>query len=288
MMDGKTVLVTGGTGGIGKETARGLARLGADVIIVGREATRARAAVDELQAGARGVVTALTADVTKQRDLHELADQVIGRIGRLDVLINNAGVTRERRELTEDGVETTFAGNVVAPYLLTHRLLPLLTGGRVINITGGIPRGRIDLDNLQGERSYVGLPFYNQTKLAQMAMTYTFAGKLADCTLTAAYPGHAYTSMNRDLAARAYPVLARPVVPLLRLLLPLVYGRRAVVRASRSSVHIASTVDTAALHGAYVSTSCRPTTWPAAARDPRNRDAIWTLCADLTGVPQKR
>ena len=169
----------------------------------------------------------------------------------------------------------------MTPFLLTHLLLPSLQ--RVINVTGGIPRGRIDLDNLQGERSYVGLSFYNQTKLAQMAMSYAFAERLrgTGVRLTVAYPGHAYTSMNRGLTAGTYPLVARPLVPLLRLVLPVFYGRRAVVRAARSSVHLASTVDTADLHGAYVSKRCRPVAWPAAVLDPRNRDAVWALCESL-------
>ena len=199
---GKTVVVTGGTGGIGRMTARGLAGLGARVVVVGRDAGRARTAVEELRRETgNDRVEALTADVTRRRDLHRLADQVTERYGQVDVLINNAGVTRPRRELTEDGVETTFAANVLAPYVLVHRLLPALARAapaRVVNLTGGVPRGRIDLDNLQGERSYVGLSVYNQTKLALMAMSHTFAERLqgSGVTLHVASPGHAYTSMN--------------------------------------------------------------------------------------------
>lgn len=287
---GKTVVVTGGTGGIGRMTARGLAGLGARVVVVGRDAGRARTAVEELRRETGDDrVEALTADVTRRRDLHRLADQVTDRYGQVDVLINNAGVTRPRRELTEDGVETTFAANVLAPYVLVHLLLPALTRAapaRVVNLTGGVPRGRIDLDNLQGERSYVGLSVYNQTKLALMAMSHTFAERLqgSGVTLNVAYPGHAYTSMNKGLTVDAYPPVARPIVPLLRLLMPVLYGRRAVARASRSSVYLASSPDAADMHGVYVDSRCRPAPWPAAVLDERNRSAIWTLCERLTGV----
>ncbi|MET7396254.1 SDR family NAD(P)-dependent oxidoreductase [Dactylosporangium sp. NPDC005572] len=143
---------------------------------------RARNAVEELRRDtSNDQVDSLTADVTRQRDLHHLADQVKGRHGTRDVLINSAGVTMARREPTEDGAETAFAANVLAPYILIHRLLPTLsraTPTRVINITGGVPRARIDLDDLQGERSDVGLSLYNQTKLALMAMSYTLAERL--------------------------------------------------------------------------------------------------------------
>ncbi|MFC0509288.1 SDR family NAD(P)-dependent oxidoreductase [Micromonospora costi] len=279
--------MTGGTGGIGKQTARGLARLGARVLVVGRDPGRARKAVEELRRDTgNDQVDSLTADVTHRRDLHHLADQVKDRHGTLDVLINNAGVTMARRELTEDGVETAFAANVLAPYILIHRLLPALTRAtpaRVVNITGGVPRGRIDLDNLQGERSYVGLSFYNQTKLALMAMSYTFAERLrgSGVNLNVAYPGHAYTSMNQSLTIDAYPPAARPIVPLLRLLMPVLYGQRALVKASRSSIYLASSPHAADLHGTYINSKCQRTPWPTAVLDQRNRDAIWTLCEKL-------
>jgi NAD(P)-dependent dehydrogenase (short-subunit alcohol dehydrogenase family) len=286
-MRAKRVVVTGGTGGIGRETARGLARIGARVVVVGRDAGRARAAVEELRrdTGNDGV-DALTADVTSQRDLRRLAEQLTDRYGTIDVLINNAGVTMARRELTGDGVETTFAANVLAPYLLAHLLLPALTRAapaRVVNITGGIPRGRIDLENLQGERSYVGLSVYNQTKLALMAMSYTFAERLqgSGVTLNVAYPGHAYTSMNKGLTADTYPPAARPIVPLLRLVIPILYGHRALVKASRSSIYLASSPETADMHGVYLDARCRQRAWPAAVLDQRNREAIWMLCEKL-------
>ncbi|MFG2048401.1 SDR family NAD(P)-dependent oxidoreductase [Micromonospora sp. NPDC048935] len=288
-LNGKTVLVTGSTGGIGKETARGLARLDARVVLVGRDPGRAAAAAVELHRDTgNGNIDTLTADLTRRRDLRRLADQVTARYGSLDVLINNVGVTRERRELTEDGVETTFAANVIAPYLLTHLLLPALTrapAARVINITGGIPRGRIDLDNLQGEKSYVGLSFYNQTKLALMAMSYTFAERLTgtSVTLNVAYPGHAYTSMNQGLTINTYPTLARPVVPLLRLALPVLYGHRAVVKASKSSIYLASSPQAQGMHRTYVNSRSRRTPWPDAVLDKHNRDSIWTLCEKLAG-----
>ncbi|TNM27535.1 SDR family NAD(P)-dependent oxidoreductase [Streptomyces sedi] len=284
-VEGKTVLVTGGTGGIGKETARQLAALGARVILVGRNGDRAGAAVADLRrSSGNDDVTAITADMSRLRDVRRLAQEVSGRAGGMDVLINNAGATRPHRQLTEDGVETTFAVNVVAPFCLTHWLMPALTASgraRVINITGGVPRGRIDLDNLRGEKSYVGLSVYNQTKLAQMAMSYRFAQELTatPVTLNVAYPGHAHTSMNKDLAIGTYPPLARPIVPLLRLATPIVLGRRALLRATRSSVYLASSPEVRETNGTYFNSAARPTPWPDAALDRTTRDTVWELCA---------
>jgi NAD(P)-dependent dehydrogenase (short-subunit alcohol dehydrogenase family) len=288
-MENRIVLITGGTGGIGRETARGLARLGAHVVLAGRDRERAAAAADELRRDTdNDAVDALTADVTRQADLHRLAAQVHARYGRLDVLVNNAAIVRERRELTEDGVEAMFAANVLAPFLLTKLLLPALRAAapaRVVNVTGAIPKGRIDLDNLQGERRYAW--FINQTKRALMAMSYEFATRLPtdEVTINVAYPGHAYTDMNRGLSARTFPRAARPLVPLLKLVLPVVYGGRAVEKASRSSVRLAADPTLAGVTGTYVDTNGRPTAWPGCALDEHNREVIWSLCERLSGVP---
>jgi NAD(P)-dependent dehydrogenase (short-subunit alcohol dehydrogenase family) len=290
-VEGKTVLITGSTGGIGKETARQLAELGAAVILVGRDTYRAETAAAELRrsSGNEGV-TAITADMSRLRDVRRLAEEAGTRTGGVDVLINNAGATRSHRELTEDGIETAFAVNVVAPFCLTHWLMPALTASgaaRVINITGGIPRGRIDLDNLQGEKSYVGLSFYNQTKLAQMAMSYRFAQQLeaTPVTLNVAYPGHAYTSMNKNLATSTYPPPARPIVPLLRLTMPLVYGHRALLKATRSSVYLASSPEVQETNGTYFNSKAIPTPWPDAALDDTTRNAVWELCETYRDRP---
>jgi NAD(P)-dependent dehydrogenase (short-subunit alcohol dehydrogenase family) len=286
-MQDRIVLITGSTGGIGKETARGLAHLGAHVVLVGRDARRAAVAADELRrTTGNAAVDALTADVTRQADLYRLAADVGERYGRLDVLINNAAIVRERRELTEDGVEAMFAANVLAPYLLTHLLLPQLRAAapaRVVNVTGAVPNGRLDLDNLQGELRHT--LFISQTKRALMAMSHEFAVRCPadEVTINVAYPGHAHTDMNRDLSARTFPLVARPLVPVLRLLLPILYGGDAVEKASRSSVLLASDPALTGVSGTYVGTGGRPATWPACALDERNREAVWALCERLSG-----
>ncbi|GAA3115744.1 SDR family NAD(P)-dependent oxidoreductase [Streptosporangium carneum] len=281
-MRGKTVLITGSTGGIGKETARGLVALGARVILVGRDPVRARQAADELGAGG-GQVEAIVADVTRLREVVGLAVRVAERCDRLDVLVNNVGASPPRRTLTEDGVEVTFAAHVLTPFTLTHLLLPLLRG-RVVNLTGGIPGGPIELDNLQAERRYLGWTFsqYNHTKTMLMAMSLRFAEKVAGTgvTVNVAYPGHGHTPMNQSMRAAGFPYVYRPIVPLLRVAAPRLFGD--LSKPARSSVHLASSAEVEGVSGAYFSMRCRRTDWPASALDRRNQEAIWTLCENLT------
>jgi NAD(P)-dependent dehydrogenase (short-subunit alcohol dehydrogenase family) len=294
-MDGRTVLVTGSTGGIGKEVARALALLGARVVLTGRDAARAAAAADELRrATGNDSVDALTADVTRQRELRALAGSVADRYGALHGLVNNAGVNPPRRQLTDDGVEAAFAGNVLAPYLLTRLLLPVLRRGadesaapsRVVNIAGGIPRGRIDPGNLQAEKFFAGWltdTQYNRSKLAMMAMSRTLAERCGgpEVTISVTYPGHADTPMNRGLPIGTYPKLLRPLVPLLRPLMPVLWGDAA--RPARNAVRLTSAADeiTPDANGVYVDIKGRPARWPTSTGDPAVRAAIWGMCERL-------
>ncbi|MFB4320250.1 SDR family NAD(P)-dependent oxidoreductase [Actinomadura sp. 21ATH] len=287
-MRGKTVLVTGGTGGIGKETARGLAAMGARVILVGRDRDRADAAARELNRDG-GEAGAFTADLTGLDGVRALAAEVAARHDRLDVLVNNLGGMTAPRALTRDGVERTFAANVLTPYALTCLLLPLLRAApaaRVVNLTGGIPGGRIDPANLQGERRYLGWTFsqYNHAKTALMAMSRRFAARVADdgITVNVAYPGHAYTPGNQATAAGAFPYAYRPLAPVIRFLGPRLLNDLA--RPARSSVHLASSPEMEGVTGVYVNAKVQRAPWPAAVLDERACDAVWELCERLSGV----
>ncbi|QFG26867.1 SDR family NAD(P)-dependent oxidoreductase [Actinomadura sp. WMMB 499] len=281
-MEGKTVLVTGGTGGIGKETARGLAALGARVILVGRDRDRAEAAARELGAGAE----ACTADLSALAGLRALAAEVSARHDRLDVLVNNLGGMTAPRTLTPDGVETTFAANVLAPYTLTCLLLPLLRAApaaRVVNLTGGIPGGPFDPANLQGEKRYLGWTFsqYNHAKTAVMAMSRRFAA-VTGVAVNVAYPGHAYTPGNRATTAAAFPYAYRPLVPVIRFLGPRLLNDLA--KPARSSIYLASSPEMEGVTGVYVNAKVERAPWPATVLDERNCDAVWNLCARLADV----
>src|SRR3989442_3740756 len=158
-MAGKVVLITGGTGGIGKATAIGLAMIGARVGVTGRDLARAeQAAADIRTASGNPAVDTFAADLTSQAEVRRLAVAVLEAYPRLDVLINNVGGFWAHRHPTADGLEHTFALNHLAPFLLTNLLLDRLKASapaRVVTVSSGAQRaGRNDFGDLQGARNY--------------------------------------------------------------------------------------------------------------------------------------
>lgn len=285
-MQGKTVLITGGTGGIGKATAIGLAQLGATVVVTGRDPIRGAAAVAEIQAaGGHAGVHLLTADLASQGDLRRLAATVKAHYTRLDVLINNVGLLPARRDVTVDGIETSFAVNHLAPFLLTHLLLDLLVASapaRIINVTGGMPIMRPDPTNLQSEKQFQPMESYSHAKAVMMATAYEFAQRLegSGVTLNVAYPGAAATAMTQGLTPAMMPWFMRPLGPIF-----LPYMRNAKPeRAARSSIFLAASPDVASLNGMYFNTNSKPAAWPKAVKDAALRQQLWAISADLSGI----
>lgn len=185
----KTILVTGATDGIGKQTALALARLGHSVWIHGRNPARTSAVVDEVQRMAgNDCVQVVTGDFTSLAQVKALADDVNRRVERLDVLINNAGVWMNERVLTEDGIETTFQVNHLAPFLLTNLLLPLLrrsAPARIVTVASQLhKRGQLHLDDLQLAHSYSGYNAYTQSKICNVLFAYALAERLRGSGVT--------------------------------------------------------------------------------------------------------
>ena len=147
-MAGRTVLVTGGTGGIGRATALGLAAMGAHLAITGRDRGRAEAVARDIRAAGGGQVDVFVADLSSQAEVRRLAGEVLQRLSRIDVLLNNAGGYWNTRHITADGLERTFAVNHLAPFLLTSLLLDRLNHSapaRVITVSSNVHAiGRID------------------------------------------------------------------------------------------------------------------------------------------------
>lgn len=186
----KTVLVTGATDGIGRETARQLLEKGFRVLIHGRTADRAVRTVDELALAVSDArLEAVYGDLADMRQVVELADHVRARSPELDVLINNAGVYEERRVISRDGFEMTMAVNHFAHFLLTLKLLECLKAapqGRVITVSSiAHSMGTLNLDDLTFERGYSGYDAYAVSKIANILFTVALAGHLAGTKVTA-------------------------------------------------------------------------------------------------------
>lgn len=276
-MDGKTVLITGSTGGIGKATALGLAAMGAQVLVAGRDRGRTEDAVREIRA-AGGVGEIFVADLSVQSEVRRLADEVLQQHPRIDVLINNVGGYWNTRHVTADGLEHTFALNHLAPFLLTHLLLESLEpAGRVITVASNAQAmGRIDFDDLQGERSYSGARAYNQSKLANVLFTYELARTLRSTSITAnaAHPGLVSTGFGAGDPGRAQ----RLFVPILRPFM------KSPAKGAATSIHLASAPDSDRTTGKYFAKS-KPTKSSPRSYDESVAARLWTTSADLVGLP---
>jgi retinol dehydrogenase-14 len=250
-MAGRTVLVTGGTGGIGRATAVGLARLGAHVAVTGRDRSRGDDAAREIRGAGGGQVDVFIADLSSQAQVRRLAEQVLRALGRIDVLVNNVGGYWNTRHVTEDGLEHTFAVNHLAPFLLTNMLLDRLAEGapsRVVTVASNAHSlGRIDFEDLQGERSYSGARAYNQSKLANVLFTYELARRLPPLSVTAnaVHPG----MVSTDFGAEDPAGVKRLLVPFLRPFM------RSPARGAATSIHVASAPDVEQVSGQYFANS---------------------------------
>jgi NAD(P)-dependent dehydrogenase (short-subunit alcohol dehydrogenase family) len=273
------VLVTGGTGGIGKATALGLAAMGADVAITGRDRERTEDAAGEIRAAAGGRVLAFVADLSSQAEVRRLADEVLQRLPRIHVLVNNVGGYWNTRHLTADGLERTFALNHLAPFLLTNLLLDRLQQSgpaRVITVSSNAhATGRIDFDDLQGERSYSGAEAYSQSKLANVLFTYELARRLQGSLVTAnaVHPGVVRTSFGAEDPGTTQRLL----VPLIRPLM------RSPTRGAATSIHVASAPDLEQVTGRYFANS-RPKRSAKRSHDQGDAARLWRVGAQLVGV----
>lgn len=207
---GKRVVITGATNGIGLAAAQELAKRGAQLAIVARNESRARAAVEIIKASSHGAeVDVLFADLASQAAVRELAAAVLSRYPDVQVLINNAGAYNAVRQMTPDGIEMTWAVNHLAPFLLTTLLLDRLRASapaRVITTTSTAHMGRlIPFDDLNAERSYAARGFtrYGETKLANILFTVELAERLRGTGVTAncVHPGLVATGFNRNNGA---------------------------------------------------------------------------------------
>jgi retinol dehydrogenase 14 len=279
-MAGKVVLITGGTGGIGRATATALATMGARVAITGREPVRAQRAADEIAAASEsGSVDAFAADMASLAEVRRLAAAVLDTYPRLDVLVNNVGGFWAHRHPTADGLEHTFALNHLAPFLLTNLLLGRLKAAapaRVVTVSSGAQAmGRIDFDDLQGARDYSGQRAYSQSKLANVMFTNELARRLKGNGVTAnsVHPGVVRTNFGAEDQAWYFAILSRVIRPLMK----------TPARGAQGPVHLASSPAVDGVTGQFFANG-KPRTANKAAYDPEMTARLWQVSADLVGM----
>jgi NAD(P)-dependent dehydrogenase (short-subunit alcohol dehydrogenase family) len=275
-MDGRVALVTGATNGIGRVTAREIARMGARTLIVARDPGRGEAAAREIRDATGAPAEVLVADLSSGEEVRRLAREVHDRTGRLDLLVNNAGAIFSERRLSAGGVEMTLALNHLAYFQLTLDLLPLLREApvaRVVNVSSmAHERGSIDFDDLQGERRYGMWKAYSQSKLANVLFTRELARRLdgSQITANALHPGAVASGFGRDhpgffgkLVALGAPFLASPE------------------RGARTTIHVATSPTLQGVSGRYFS-SCREKAPSRAACDGDTALRLWQISEAMT------
>lgn len=275
-MQGKVCLVTGSSSGIGKVTARELARMGATVVMVCRNRAKGEAAQAEIkEASGNTQVDLIVADLSELSHVRRAASEFTQKYTQLHVLINNAGVVKSEREVTLDGLEYGFATNYLGPFLLTELLLDTLKASvpaRIINVnSGGHTLGRIDFANLQGERRYSAAKTYTDSKLAQLYSTYELADRLkgTSVTVNALHPGLVDSNINDGLTG---------FVRLIGTLNSL-FGI-SVEKGAQTTLYLATSPEVEGVSGKYFA-KCKETPSSKLSYDVAVRKRLWQVSEEL-------
>jgi retinol dehydrogenase 14 len=278
-MGGTTVLITGGTSGIGKATAVAIAAMGANVVVVGRNQERGGAAVEEIKAQSHNEsVELMLADLSVQAEVRRLAEEFLERYDRLDVLVNNAGLVQSKRTETPDGIETTLAINHLAPFLLTNLLLGCLeqsAPSRVITVSSEAQRwGTMDFEDMQSRRKYRGFPVYGMTKLANIMFTYELAERLdgTGVAVNCLHPGSVGTNFGQNNRG-AMALFFRTFKPFMR----------SPEQGADTLIWLASSPEVDGVSGKYFSDR-KEIEAKKVAYDPAARRRLWEISEDLTGL----
>jgi NAD(P)-dependent dehydrogenase (short-subunit alcohol dehydrogenase family) len=278
-MKGKTVVITGGTSGIGEAAAGKLAEMGARIVFVARDKSRGEETLARLRKRAPDVAhTVHCADLTRILDMKRVAAEIAGAEPRIDVLINNAGAMFSTRKLTEDGLETTFALNHMAYFVVTHGLRERLVASapaRIVSTASAAHQGAsLDLVDLQLAKSFGAMQAYGRSKLCNILFTRELARRLHGTGVTAncLHPGFVATRFADESGG-----LISRFAGLAKLL------AISPEQGAETIVYLASSPEIAATTGQYFS-KCRPIAGSRAAQDDRTALSLWERSAALAGL----
>jgi NAD(P)-dependent dehydrogenase (short-subunit alcohol dehydrogenase family) len=281
LMKGKTVVITGGTSGIGEVAAEALAHIGARIILVARDKCRADATLMRLRPSGPGVAHSVYfADLTRLAEMKRLAAEIADREPRIDILINNAGALFGTRRLTEDGLECTFALNHMSYFVVTDGLRDRLLasgGARIINTASAAHQGAtLDFDDLQAAKHFRAMTVYGRSKLCNILFTRQLARSLegTDVTANCLHPGFVATRFADEsgglISRFAWLAKFFAITP---------------AEGAQTIIYLASSPEVANLTGKYFY-KCRPTTPSAPALDDRAALALWRRSATLAGMKE--
>jgi NAD(P)-dependent dehydrogenase (short-subunit alcohol dehydrogenase family) len=279
---GRVAVVTGANSGIGKEIARGLAERGATVVLACRSLDRGAVALDEIAASTGSAhLSLLQVDASSQASIRRFGKELVELHPKVHILVNNAGVWLDEKKKSVDGIELTWATNVLGYFLLTFSMRDALTAGgqdggaRIVNVASEMARG-LDLEDVQFDRRpYAGLAAYAQSKQANRMWTWALARRLSgrNITANAMHPGWVKTELTREgwkgrIATAASTLLAR-----------------SPARGARTAVWLATEPSLADKSGAfYVDEKERACRF----RNEENEERLWSLCATMAPVDCSR
>lgn len=267
LIKNQTILITGSTDGIGKQTALELVKKEANVIIHGRNEERAKEVVKELKDHTGNPdLDYVVADLSSFEEIRKISEQLNNRYDKLDVLINNAGVYKNEKVQSKDGFELTFAVNHLSYFLLTGLLLDLIKNSfysRIVNVASQAHASQLDFDNLQGEKYYDGYDAYSRSKLCNIMFTYTLSQKLEGTGITAnvLHPG----VINTKLLHEGFGMGGSPLT-----------------QGSKTSIYLASSEEVAFESGKYFSNQ-RLTESAGISYDSKVQDKLWEVSEKMTG-----
>ena len=276
-MQGKTVIITGATSGIGEVAAVRLAEQGARIVFTARDKVRADDTMAALRKAGPNADHALhMADLSRLSEMKRVGAK-LAQESQIDVLINNAGALFNKRRETEDGLEMTFALNHMAYFVITNLLLPKLkSGGRIVTVASNAHRGaRLDFDDLQTRRGYVGFPVYSKSKLCNILFNRELARRIAGTGVTAncLHPGFVATRFGDDSGGLMRTVLkvAKPI------------GAISPEQGSQTIIYLASSPQVNNVSGEYFY-ECKPATPTAEARNDQDAKRLWEISEQIAGL----
>jgi NAD(P)-dependent dehydrogenase (short-subunit alcohol dehydrogenase family) len=282
-MNGKTCIVTGANTGIGLETAAGLMRQGATVVLACRDRAKSEEALRDLEArGTPGRAVAMDLDLGSMKSIHAFADAFQSRFNRLDALVNNAGIMPGQRYTTSDGFEMVFGVNHLGHFLLTHRLLDLIkrsAPSRIVVVASTMHhRGRLNFDDLHSVGRYAPMAVYSNSKLANVMFANSLARRLegSGVTVNSLHPGVVATNIIRKQIAdfpRWLHPLEKPVMAIM--LTP--------EKGARTSVYLASSPEVDGVSGKYF-VKCRPARVAKRSLDRDAQERLWEISERATGI----